>query len=466
METTETIEIETNWWQGESQINIDDLCKIEISLLASMFHSKELFSKITNSITVEDLTFLVTKKLFEYLITYSNEVDFFDIDDEKIIIAGDIYAFENIFVTTTLRILDSKPSQDIDLDIIELLDFSNKRKEIFSQPSHNGKHFSNIVIEDEFGHYTAVYYNGIIKEIFTSYLFHLPEELCDTFKYTFEKIIPYAQKEDFNLTMEINENDPQDVRAFVLSKNLSKIAKLDTLIKWGKNNNFKQSLFPRNRGHLLNSIIFELDNYHLEYIPNEFCEMLEQVRFLSLLHNNIQSIPENINLLKNCIFLGLCNNKIKSLPNNLFQLTKLSTLCLHGNMLKEIPDEIGNLIELQNLTLSNNSIKYLPSSVSKLTKLKELDIENTLIDVDSLRFINLENIEKISFDDRLLPYLIQNFHLLKKIDTINLTQSEYEINNPIFNSLQFNIEHENWMEDKDYKGHGCIVLKNSNKKIL
>lgn len=32
--------------------------------------------------------------------------------------------------------------------------------------------------------------------------------------------------------MEINENDPQDVRAFVLSKNLSKIAKLDTLIQW------------------------------------------------------------------------------------------------------------------------------------------------------------------------------------------------------------------------------------------
>ena len=135
-----------------------------------------------------------------------------------------------------------------------------------------------------------------------------------------------------------------------------------------------------------------------------------------------------------------------------------------GTSFLSIPS--GILWLFKNFIPTSNSIKYLPSSVSKLTKLKELDIENTLIDVDSLRFINLENIEKISFDDRLLPYLIQNFHLLKKIDTINLTQSEYEINNPIFNSLQFNIEHENWMEDKDYKGHGCIVLKNSNKKIL
>ncbi|MGD9624365.1 MAG: hypothetical protein AB7D41_07520 [Arcobacter sp.] len=47
-----------------------------------MFHSKELFSKITSSITAEDLTFLVTKKLFEHLKTYSNEVDFFNNEDE------------------------------------------------------------------------------------------------------------------------------------------------------------------------------------------------------------------------------------------------------------------------------------------------------------------------------------------------------------------------------------------------
>lgn len=459
METTETIEIETNWWHEESHININDLCKIEISIISCMFHSKELFFKITNSITVDDLTFLVTKKLFEHLKTYSNEVDFFNNEDERINIAGDIYAFENILAVTTLRILHSEPSQNIDLDIIELLDFSNKRKEIFSRPSHNGKNYSNIVIEDEFGHYTAVYCNGKIKEIFTSYLFHLPEELCDTFKYTFDKFIPFVQQENFSLTMQINENDPQDIGAFELSKNLSKIAKLDTLIQWGKNNNFKQSLFPRNRGHLLNSIIFILDNYNLEYIPNEFCEMLQQVRVLSLLHNKIQSIPENINLLRNCIVLGLCNNKIKFLPNNLFKLAKLTILCLHGNMLKEIPDEIGNLVELQNLTLSNNSIKYLPSTISKLTKLKELDIENTLIDESSLSHLNLENIERISFDDKLLPYFIEHFDKLKNINSINLSHSEFKIDNPIFSSVTLKMDTENWMEEKDYKGHGCIVLK-------
>lgn len=459
MEITKTIEIEPICWQGQSQINIKDLCKIEISIIASMFQSQELFSKITESINEENFTFMVNKKIFKHLKSYSNEVDFYRNEDEKINIARDIFFFENIFITTTLRIFDSKPSQNIDLDLAEFRDFNKKRLEIFEQNSDSGNDYLKIVIEDEYGECTALYYNGIIKEIETIYIFNLPDELCDTFKYTFENIIQYIQKENFNLTMEINENDSKDIRAFILTKEINKIEKIEKLIKWGKENQLKQSLFPRNRGNLLNVIIFKLDNQNLENIPDEFCEVLNHVRFLSLLNNRIKEIPQNINLLKNCVFLGLGNNQIKFLPNTLFQLAKLSILCLHGNMLQRIPEEIGNLVELKSLTLSNNSINHLPSTVSQLVNLKELDIENTLIDGSSLKHINLKNIEKISFDDRLLPYLIENFHLLKKIDTINLNHSEYKIDNPIFSSLKLNIETEDWMEDKDYKGNGCVVLK-------
>ena len=459
MEITETIKKETTCWQEQSQINIKDLCKIEISIIASMFHSPELFSKITELINEENFTFMVNKKIFKYLRSYSNEVDFYRNEDEKINIAREIYIFENIFVTTTLRILDSIPSQNIDLDLAEFLDFNKKRLEVFEKNSDSGNYDLNIVIEDEYGECIALYYNGIIKEIETIYIFNLPDELCDTFKYTFENIIQYTQKENFNLTMEINENDPKDIRAFILTKEINKIEKIEKLIKWGKENQLKQSLFPRNRGNLLNVIIFKLDYQNLENIPDEFCEALHQVRVLSLRNNKIKKIPQNINLLKNCVFLGLGNNQIEFLPNTLFQLTKLSILCLHGNKLKKIPDAISNLVELKSLTLSNNSITNFPSTISHLANLKELDIENTLIDESSLKYIHLENIEKISFDDRLLPYLIENFHLLKKINTINLNHSKYKIDNPIFSSLKLNIETENWMEDQDYNGNGCIVLK-------
>ena len=459
METTQTIEIKTNYGQRQSQINISDLCKIEISIIASMFHSKEFYNKIISSINTEDFTFVVTKKIFEYLIPYSNEVDFYGNEDEKIKVADDIYAFENIFVTTTLKILNSKPCKNIDLDLTELLHFSNKRKETFLQESDNGKSYATIKIEDEYGEYIAIYFNGIIIDIHTTYIFHLPEEICDTFEYTFNKIMPYVQKENFNLRMEINEDDAEDIRAFVLSKNTNKIEKLENLIRWADKNNFMEKSFPRNRGDLQNAIFFVLVNRGIEYIPDEFCEVLNQIKLLSLLMNQIKRIPQNIHLLENCLLLELCNNNIEYLPENLFQLEKLSILCLHGNKLQELPDSLGNLVNLGGLTLSNNSIKKLPHTIKNLTNLIELDIENTLIDENSLKYIILENIEKISFDDRLLPYFIENFHRLKNIDTINLSHSEYKTDNPIISSLGLNVENKDWMEDKDYEGHGCIVLK-------
>lgn len=67
MEITETIKKETTCWQEQSQINIKDLCKIEISIIASMFHSPELFSKITELINEENFTFMVNKKFSSIL---------------------------------------------------------------------------------------------------------------------------------------------------------------------------------------------------------------------------------------------------------------------------------------------------------------------------------------------------------------------------------------------------------------
>lgn len=460
MENTKTITIDTGQWRDESQIGIKELSKIEISIIASMFHSKELFAKITESVNEEDFTFMINKKIFNHLKSYSNEVDFYGNEDEKNSIAEDIYAFENIPATTARRILASRPSKNIDLDIAELLDFSRKRIEVFKQHADNDEYYANIVVEDEYGEHTAIYYCGIIKEIFTTYIFNLPDELCDTLKHTHEKIIPYIQKEDFNVGMEIDENNHEDIKAFILTKNISKIENLEKLISWGKEKQIKENLFSDNRGKLLNTMYFALDYQNIEHIPDELCDALSHtVRFLMLNSNKIKKIPKNIDLLENCAALGLCNNQIEFLPDALFKLTKLSSLWLCGNMLTEIPKEIGNLVELFSLALSDNSISQLPSTINQLHKLKTVTLENTLIDESSLKHINLENIEYISFDDRLLPYLIENFHLLKKIDTINLSHSKYKIDNPIFNSLKLNIETKNWMEDNDYNGHGCVVLK-------
>jgi len=95
-------------------------------------------------------------------------------------------------------------------------------------------------------------------------MFHLPDELCDTFKYTFEKIMPYTQEEDYNLTMKIDENNPKTVESFKLSKDISKIKKLKKLLAWGRKNNLKESLFSQNRGELQSKIMLSLDNQNLK----------------------------------------------------------------------------------------------------------------------------------------------------------------------------------------------------------
>jgi hypothetical protein len=320
----ETIEIETTWWQGESQININDLRKIEISLVASMFSSKELFTKITTLISAEDFTFIVTRMIFEYLVEYANDVDFYANENETINIARYMGAYENIFIKATIRILMTKSSRNIDLDLAELLDFSKKRQELWNQDSNHANRYSEIVIEDKYGEYIAVYFDGIIESIYATYMFRLPNELCDTFKYTFEKIIPYVQKEDYNLTMKIDENSPETVESFMLSKDISKIKKLKKLLAWGRKNNLKESLFSQNRGELQNKFMLSLNNQNLKYIPNEFCELLHLTLTLSLSGNNLKTIPKNINLLKNCISLELCNNCIEFLPKSLYELKSLS----------------------------------------------------------------------------------------------------------------------------------------------
>lgn len=455
----ETIEMETTWWQGESQINIDDLLKTEISLVASMFSSKELFTKITTLISAEDFTFIVTRMIFEYLVKHANEVDFYANENETINIARYMGAYEDIFIDATIKILTMNPSKNIDLDLAELLDFSKKRQELWNQDSNQTNRHSKIIIEDKYGEYIAVYFDGIIESIYATYIFHLPNELCDTFKYTFEKIIPYVQKEDYNFTMNIDENTPETVESFMLSKDISKIKKLKKLLAWGRKNNLKESQFSQNRGELQSKIMLSLDNRNLKYIPDEFCEFLPRVLILSLLNNNLKTIPKNINLLRNCILLGLCDNCIEFLPKSLYELKSLSILCLHGNRLQEISHEVSNFTKLKKLSLSNNPIKTLPPTIAKLTNLVEIDIENTLIDESSLDFITLENIESICFDDRLLPYFIKNFHRLKNINTINLTHSEYKKDDEAISSLGLKFDDNTWMEDKDYQGHGCVKLK-------
>jgi hypothetical protein len=275
----------------------------------------------------------------------------------------------------------------------------------------------------------------------------------------------YIQTDNYDVTMRINEDDPEEIYAFCLKKNIDKIEQVEKLIEWGKKNKIDPVKFPRNKGSLReHSILEEFDKCDLENIPSELFEVKKNSFSFNFLNNKIKSLPSGISNSK-CSMLMLCHNEISIFPKSVYELKELNTLYLHGNKLQSLPEDIDKLKELKHLAISNNPIKKLPSSISRISTLKKLDIENTSITEESMDLLDLENIEKICFDDRLLPYFIENFHKLKKIDTINLIHSDYTINDPLIKDLGLIQDEESWMKDEDYQGHGCVVLSYSTKYV-
>jgi len=471
-----TITIESQNWQYESHVDINHLRDIEFRIIACMYKSKELFEKITSQIKADDFTFIVNKKIYEYLVFYTQEDEFFGDESKKTKIALNIFDIYHINYFTTKRILDNftmhfegmpfvmldEVDEKIDLDIFELLDFSKKRQEIISHNIDDKKNSLDVEIEDEYGFYVATYFSGIVINIKTTYIFHLPNELSGTFEYTNKKILSHVQTNNHEVNLITNEDDPEDLYGISLKKNIDKIEQIDQVMKWAYKYKIKLMIFKKERGFARQcNIIENFENCDLEDIPKELFEIKKNSFSFNFLNNKIKSLPEDIGISK-CNTLMLCNNQIETFPKSVYELKELRTLCLHGNKLKSLPEDIDNLSKLKKLTISNSPIKKFPISISNMKSLKELEIENTLIDEKSLELLHLETLEKICFDDKLLPWFIKNFHKLINIDTINIIHSEYnEFDKEIIN-LGLEFDNESWMKEEDYLGNGCIILS---KKI-
>jgi len=457
-----TVTIPSDKWHKESIIDLKYLRDIEFAIIYAMYNSQKDLEKIAKKIQAKDFTFIVNRKIFEYLLSLTEtQNNTSKIKKETIeTTCHNIYKIQNIASASVIKILKDKKnhSENIDIDIFKLLDFSQKRQEIIAQNINNKKAYICIEIDDEYGFYVVAYCTGIVTEIITTYIFHLPSELCDNFEYSMKNITPYVQTNNYEASLIINEDDPEDIHAFKVKKNIDKIEQLERLIQWARDNNLSSVHMPRNRGRLLEFKIIEIfDDCNLKTIPSELFEIRKKTFSFDFSNNKIKELPSNIGS-SECSLLMLCNNKIAKFPKSVYELKELSTLCLHGNKIKSLPNDMDTMKKLKHLSISNNPIKKLPASIANITTLKELDIENTIVEEDSLELLHLENIEKISFDDRLLPYFIKNFQKLINIDTINLTHSEFTIDNPIFSGLSLDVDDKKWMDEKDYLGTGCIIL--------
>ena len=463
-------------------IEIEELRDVEHRIISYMTQSSQHIDKVSKQLNKEDFTFIVNKIIYQAIIIgkdiFIKHNSISDIERSIQTIANILDEHHNIKKLATLNILSSVTSQNIKKDIETILNYSFE-KEVAKNKNLN---VIDMIIEDKNGRTSFYFTNNRLVEVTTTNIFKLPIELCDNFTDTMGHISTLElDTDDTKASMSFygSEENPDGIASMHIKKDLVSLKWFDDICKWADDYKLNEDIFPRDRFKLeslkkldisdknikvlpkqinklenLQELI--MDNNQIEILPLEIFE-LKNLYILSFLHNKVSFIPKNISNLSNLIIFGACDNNIKKLPQNFYELKNLIIICLHGNNLTTLSNSISNFKRLISLTISNNDIKKLPSSISKLEFLESIDLENTQID-DITNILKLPQLTQISCDDKFLPLLLKNERILKDIDSINLSESKYQKDDEIFKSINLKQKTKKWIEEKDRRNNGCIVL--------
>lgn len=446
----------------KSHFSVYYLLELEQRIIASMIASKNDYECIRSHCHEDDFTFIDHKALFNYLRVGDHD-DIWEIRTSENAKMALMKIFQevssSVCVETMIKAIESDLSEDIECDIAELLAYSNE-KVIALEPFEEDEEISKIyirIIKKE-GNFTALYQRDRLCEIWMSNYKGLPSEFCDTYMETFDALIPIIEDTENNPTSLIKgETSAFDSMQVIIEQDIKSIEAIDRLIQWGYDNNLSDDIFPKTKEALSNHPLWELEDLGLTGLPEEMGML--KIGGLILKGNQLSALPKSFKIQSSLLLLSLCNNIFEEVPEWICTLPILSLLCFHGNRLSMLPEAIGNLKFLTTLSVSNNPLTTLPDSIGILKSLTELDIENTLIDTLPESIYELNTLKKISFDDKHLPFLMQNKEFFSQFEIINLAHSEYCEDDELIKQCGLKVEYDNWMEPSDYQGHGCIVLK-------
>ena len=107
--------------------------------------------------------------------------------------------------------------------------------------------------------------------------------------------------------------------------------------------------------------------------------LVNQISILDISFNQLQTLPDEIGMLKMLTNLNCACNALQSIPPAIGRLRRLKVLKLNGNRLKSLPDEIGNCRRLSTIYLNENRLDELPASVGQCISLKELHLDNNVL---------------------------------------------------------------------------------------
>ena len=465
-------------------LNVIDLRDTEQGILNYMLLSNAKFLEIKSKLSEDDFTFIIHKIIFKQLAileemflsdNYHGVTDLLTLLE---IFAGALEKKHNVKSTSTLDILSQTPSSNIDRDL-EIINANSMEKEIAIY-SNEVQRSGTIETKDGLTWFSFI--NDRLINVGTTNIAYLPTELHDNLGDTLNSLSNiYLQNGENEATMTFygDPDNPDGIESFHLKKDIQALKWFDDICQWADKYDLDEDVFPRDRyelqelfklniskkginelpkeiGKLSKLGVLIVDDNNIKEFPDELYK-LKHLGLLSFINNEVSYISEEIINLEDLLFFAACHNEIIELPMNFYKLNKLETLCLHGNKLTIIPSEIGNLSSLKSLTISNNDIKILPQSISKLENLESLDIENTQITNISMNLLKLRNLNALSINDELLPFISKNIQYLN-VDTINLSASYFQESSNILQELNFKIDTNSWMEDRDKKDNGCVQL--------
>ena len=167
-------------------------------------------------------------------------------------------------------------------------------------------------------------------------------------------------------------------------------------------------------------IKLSISNLKLDSIP-ENLENLRELKSLYIGGNFLTKIPDSVLTLKNLEVLEAWQNKIESIPKDIGILDKIWRLHLEGNKITKLPESIGNL-PMKKLYLKHNNVSYVPESIGNWTRL----------DVFGLPLNNLTSLPETisSWKNVRVISLWQN--KLRALPNVELNVKELRLNNNYF----------------------------------
>ena len=110
-------------------------------------------------------------------------------------------------------------------------------------------------------------------------------------------------------------------------------------------------------------IHINLDGWNLIDLPYDVFKF-SKVKSLSLEHNLIQEIPEEIKELKLLESIYLNDNSLQEFPEPFISLTKLKKISISNNPISILPPSIAELKQLEFLYIRGTNIEKLPETMS------------------------------------------------------------------------------------------------------